>query len=100
MPICIVIHIKARKERCGGSKVSRICYLSEDDDIPPHVSGEFARGDFKTLKLQLAAAMPPPTRKHTIFKDNNHVVLEVLFDPGMFGLKGPRNLCRRCYYAD
>jgi hypothetical protein len=63
-------------------------------DIPPHVSGEFARGDFKTSKLQLAAAMPPPARKHTIFRDNIHVVLEVLFDPGMFGLKGPRNPCR------
>jgi hypothetical protein len=42
-------------------------------------------------KLQLAAAMPPPARKHTIFKDNNHVVLGVLFDRGMLGLKGPRN---------
>lgn len=34
-----------------------------------------------TLKLQLAAAMPPPARKRIIFKDNNHVVLEVLFGP-------------------
>jgi hypothetical protein len=50
-------------------------------------------------KLQLAVAMPPPARKHTIFKDNNHVVLEVLFDPGRFGLKGPRNPCRVSYYA-
>jgi hypothetical protein len=32
--------------------------------------------------------MPPPARKHTIFKDNNRVVVEVLFDAGMFGLKG------------
>jgi hypothetical protein len=62
--------------------VSRIYHLSENDNIPPHVSSEFARGDFKTLKLQLAAAMPPAARKHTIVKDNNHVVLEVLFDPG------------------
>jgi hypothetical protein len=71
--------------------VSRIYHLSENDNIPPHVSSEFARGDFKTLKLQLAAAMPPAARKHTIVKDNNHVVLEVFSILGMFGLKGPQN---------
>jgi hypothetical protein len=38
-------------------------------------------------KLQLAAAMPPPARKRIIFKDNNHVVLEVLFGPSIFGFK-------------
>ena len=92
-----MIHIKRAKS--GVDAQTRICHLSENDDIPPHVSCEFASGDFKTSKLQLAAAMPPPARKHTIFKDNNHVVLEVLFDPGMFGLKGPRNPCRVCYYA-
>jgi hypothetical protein len=36
-----------------------------------------------TLKLQLAAGMPLPARKRIIFKDNNHVVLEVLFGPSV-----------------
>jgi hypothetical protein len=79
MLICIVIHIKRAKSGVEAQRRPAFATFSENGDTPSHVSGEFARGDFKTSKLQLAAAMPPPARKHTVFKDNNRVVLEVLF---------------------